>query len=183
MPIYTNSPEFAKAFRSLQGRSGVLDAGLLRSCRELELTAFNRHSDRLEDRCFECRLATLKHFVKRHHTAKFTLRVVADLDTARLICGVLGLPVCYQDVKQPATVLLKEFPTRVPEPVCFRCTDAEVYVWAGVIIRFPRDEWQRATIRDALVVLVAPCADPLCLSPARKRTQSRQLQLGFEGLP
>jgi hypothetical protein len=177
MEAYNNPREITTLCRGLAARSHVLDAAPLRHAREVELSAYAPRSGELRDRCIERRWATLKRFVRRNRTCRFTLRVVGDREAADPILTALGPASYYQDVIQPSNVFISELPARVAEPVYFRCPDAEIFAWPGVTVRFPRDKWRRATVRDALVVLVVPHGDPAASFPSRRAGRTKQLQL------
>ncbi len=176
---YANPRNIASVVRQLRAQSGELDAALLRPCREVELSAFDSRTGTLMDRMTGGNTAAMKAFVLRNRSCRFSMRVVADRAEAGPILKALGFPSYTEDVKGSATVFVKELPAQVPEPVCFHCHDAEVYAWPGVAVRFPRDQWRRAAIRDAVVILVQPRRDPAQPVESHNTPKAEQGRLGF----
>jgi hypothetical protein len=153
---YQDSPHPSRILRALASRSRVLDAGLLTDAGSVEVTAFDPSTGQMRDRISETRAAGIKRFVLRNRLATFALRIIADRETAGSITNALGMSTCYETVKGPRSVLTRELLAVPREATCFRADDGDVYGWPGVTVAFPRDDWGRSTIRDALVILFEP---------------------------
>ena len=177
---YQHPQHPASILRALASRSRVLDARLLGNARSVEVTAFDPSTGQIRDRISETRAAGIKQFVRRNRFASFAFRIIADRETAGSITSALGWSGCYETVKGPGSVLTREVLAVPREAICFRVEDGEVCTWPGVTVTFPRDDYGRATVRDAPVILFE-LATPTTGSPIQRGLlRNAQLQLQFE---
>jgi hypothetical protein len=146
-----------------------LEASSLRGSEEIEITAWDRRTGALLDGACTTRLPELKKLVRRNRQALFTLRIWARPAMAHRLCSALGVPWLYDSSHSGERLRISIPLTADAKREITIAAEAETYAWHGVSIHFPRDRWQRATLRDTLLVLTVRPA-------ARRQLKARELR-------
>lgn len=153
----------------LAERTLDLRASSLSGSEQIEITATHRRSGALFERAWASGVPELKRFIRRNRQALFALHVTAKPSIARRLCAALGAPSLYTSSHSGERLRISESAAAGARREITILAEPETYAWRGVTIRFPRDPWQRASIRDALIILtVRPAAigkvkaRPLC---------------------
>jgi hypothetical protein len=147
----SNNP--TKLLRALTSRSCILDAGLLRGAENIEITAAEPRTGVVLNSICTRRLLVAQNFIRRNRRALFTLHVSCAPVIAERVQVVLGGPALYDSTASDG-----RFHISYPAPCAamreiVRFPHSLICAWCGVTVRFPRDPYGRATIRDAVIVV------------------------------
>lgn len=193
-PVMSSESDTEALMEVLSGlakRSLELDASLLCDAEEIEITVSDARSRKVLDRAWSKKLPALKRFICRIRQAQrkrgaarragrvhasgeydailFMVRVRGGRGVADRLHAALGLPSRCHSSPIGEGLRISEPRTADAKREITICAQGATYIWRGVTIRFPRDLWQRATIRDTLLALTV---GPDGLKQVKARTPS-----------
>jgi len=146
---------------------------------QIEITATDERSGVLLDRACTTLLPALKKFIRRNRQRGFSLHVWAGAKIAHLICASLGMPFLYDSGHSGGWLRIREQVAMEFRREIITLAEGDTYAWRGVTVHFPRDPWQRATVRDALLLLTVRPAAAHKVKARPLGETAKQLSLAF----